>query len=254
MDLFVKKRIQEEFVLHEEINSIELIGFSGSISWLPVEGAGPCIVAEKEVRGLSSGAVDEVLEELKVESTISQGKMVLRAEKPIRPFGLVTSQVSFRVYASPDQIEEFFAQTSNGTISLDVDFHGKLDLRTANGRIELQSGKGQVNATTSNGRVTFGKLALQGLSSVRTSNGRIEGQAEFAADGNYLFETSNGAIELRMPHDTPGSFRVTTSNGKVTFGVGEDKVAGGKQVTIDRGEGPSVRIATSNGSVSVLGY
>lgn len=254
MDLFVKKRARETFSISEEVNFIELEGFNGSITWLPVDAEGPRVVAEKEVRGLSSSVVDEVLDGLRVESTISQGRMVLRADMPIRPLSLVTAQISFKLYALPRQIKEFRARTRNGSISLGVDFQGQLELRTANGRVELQSGEGQVNLATSNGRISFGKLVLQGSSSAQTSNGRIEGQAVFAAAGNYLFETSNGAIELRIPHDTPGTFNLTTSNGKVSFGVGDSQVAGGKRAVIERGQGPNVRIATSNGNISVIGY
>ena len=254
MGLFVEKHLQEEFFLGSEVNAIELHSFSGSISWLALEGDRPYIVAEKEVRGLSSGAVDEVLEALVVKSTTSQGKMVLRAEKPVLPSSLVNAQVRFKLYASPEQIGELCAKTSHGAIAVEVAFHAKLDLRTANGSIVLQSGRGQVTAATSNGRVEFGRLLLEGSSSVRTSNGRIVGQTEFSQDGTYLFETSNGAIELRVPHDTPGSFRATTSNGKVTFHVGEDQITGSRDVAVQRGEGPSVRLATSNGRVSVVGY
>lgn len=253
MDLFAKKRTREEFSL-DGIRKLELCGFNGSIRWLPVEGAGPCIIVEKEARALNSAMVDELLGELRVENTISQGKLVLKVAKPTRSSGFASAQVSFKVQASPDQIEEFSAQTTNGTISLAVDFKGKLDLTTANGRIELQSCQGQVNATTSNGRISFGKLILEESSALRTSNGRIEGQAEFLGDGHYLFETSNGSLELRIPHASAGSFRATTSNGKVTFAVGENQASGGRQFFIERSTGPSVRLVTSNGNISVLGY
>ena len=253
MALFSKVSSREDFLLGPEVNSIQIYGFNGAITWMPMDEGAVRIMAEKQVRGLNRGSLEDILAELKVESVSSEGTMILRAIRPNGAFG-INASVAFTVYASPEQISDFQAHTSNGAISVKVFFSGKLDLRTSNGRIALQSGNGEVNATSSNGRIQFGKIALQGSSSMRTSNGGIEGQAEFAKDGSYRFETSNGAIELRIPHDSPGSFQARTSNGGIEFRVGEDQVKGRKRVAVQRSANPSVTIITSNGSISVLGY
>jgi DUF4097 and DUF4098 domain-containing protein YvlB len=254
MGLFSRVGKREEFPVSSEINALELHGFNGSVQWVPVDEEGARIVVEKEVRGLNAGVLDEVLEDLNVESTSSQGKLVLRAVNPRRSFGLFSVQVCFTVYASPEQIGDFQARTSNGSITVDVPFNGKLHLKTANGRVVLQSGSGEVQITTSNGRVDLGKFIFQGSSSVRTSNGGISGQVEFPEDGSYTFQSTNGSIQLRVPHDTPGSFQVATSNGGVEFRVGNDHMEGSKQVEIQRSSSPSVKISTSNGTIEVLGY
>lgn len=254
MGLFSRVGKREDIPLSSEINALELQGFNGSIKWVPVDGGGARIVVEKEVRGLNAGVLDDVLEEIKVESTSSQGKLVLRAINPRRSFGLFSVQVRFTVYASPEQIGDFQARTSNGAITVDVPFSGKLHLKTANGRVVLRSGSGEVQITTSNGRVELGKFIFQGSSTVRTSNGGISGQVEFPEDGSYTFQTTNGSIELRVPHDTPGSFQATTSNGGVEFRVGNDHMEGSKQVEVRRSASPSVKVSTSNGTIEVLGY
>ena len=253
MALFSKIRSREEFILGPEVKSLQIDGSNGAITWVPVDGGAARVVAEKEVRGLSVEGLEHILADLRVESTSLEGTMILRAIMPSKSFG-INASIAFTVYASPDQIGDFQGHTSNGAISVGVPFSGKLNLRTSNGRIELQAGSGEINAATSNGSIRFSKILLQGTSSLRTSNGAIVGQTEFAEDGTYRFQTSNGAIELRIPHDSPGSFEARTSNGSIEFRVGDDQVGGRKRVALERSAHPQVTMATSNGSISVLGY
>ncbi len=100
MGLFSRVGKREEFPVSSEINALELHGFNGSVQWVPVDEEGARIVVEKEVRGLNAGVLDEVLEDLNVESTSSQGKLVLRAVNPRRSFGLFSVQVCFTVYVT----------------------------------------------------------------------------------------------------------------------------------------------------------
>lgn len=253
MALFSKVGAREEFPLGPEIDSISIQGFNGGIVWLPEDGGEPRIVAEKEVRGLSLGGLEQILADLKIERDVSDGKIALRSVSPVKGFG-INAQVSFTVYASPDRIRAFQGTTSNGVISVEAASRGKLDLRTSNGRIMLYSGQGEVQARTSNGRIEFGSLALEGRSSLRTSNGRITGQVKFAPDGRYTFETSNGNIELRIPQDSPGSFQARTSNGHIKFEVGETQLNGRKEAVLQRSDNPEVLLSTSNGNINVIGY
>ncbi len=254
MGFFTKVGKREDFPLDGGVQAIQIQGFNGAISWEPMDGGPARVVVEKEVSGISASGLDQILAGLKIEDRSSQGRMVLQAVQPPQRFGFVNTKVTFKVYAPPEQIGEFQAQTSNGAIALEEPFSGKVSLRTTNGRVQLRSGQGEVEVITSNGRIEFGKLVLTGNSAMRTSNGRIAGQVEFSGEGIYLFETRNGAIELRVPHDTRGSFRATTSNGQVEFDVGEDHAVGRKQVTIERSTSPQITIATANGGISVLGY
>lgn len=254
MSFFAKVNRQEEFLLPEGVQTLQIQGFNGSISWEPLDGGAGRIVAEKEVSSLSARGLEQILAELRVEDESTPGKKVLRAVKPSNMPLLVNCKVAFTIYASSEQIMELQAQTSNGAIRLEAPFTGKMNLRTSNGRIQLREGQGEVEATTSNGRIEFGKLQLQGTSSLRTSNGRIEGQVEFSQEGRYSFETSNGAIELRVPRDTPGSFRAKSSNGQIEFNLEGDHAIGRKEVSIQRSPRPSVTLATSNGAISVIGY
>lgn len=124
--------------------------------------------------------------------------------------------------------------TENGSIELTA--VGEVDVRTSNGRIELEEVAGSVHAETSNGRVVGRDLNGDGIR-VRTSNGLIELELGEAQDVEA--RTSNGAIDITVPEST---YRVTaeTSNGRTDIGVADDP--DGRFV---------LELRTSNGSITV---
>lgn len=250
---------REEYAIGPTTSSISLSSYNGTITWMPVNAyEQSVVVVEKEVRGSLNAAMEKFLDRIKVEDHSSGSSMVLRVMQPKRPFGVTSSEVRFTVYASPEQIREFQGHTSNGSIKIDADFYGLLNLKTSNGSIILRSGVGEITLRTSNGNIDLGTTRFTDSSSVRTSNGRIEGVVFFPLYGSYSFENSNGRIDLRMPHDTGGTFDVSTSNGTVDFRLGRDVITGQRTVFITRGNRPSIRVKASNGSISVresdLGY
>ena len=253
MNLF-SKAVKEEYPISSEISAIDILGFNGSITWVEISGKGSRIVVEKQAQGFNVAALRDVLQNLVVEDHSANEKVVLKATQSERPFGVSSVQTRFIVYASPEQIREFKAQTSNGSIKIEVPFTGKLQLTSGNGAIRIESGAGEVNLRTSNGSIGFGQLKLENSSSMRTSNGSISGGLELPTHGEYLFSTSNGSVKLRLPHDAPGSFRVRTSNGRVKFSLGEDQITGKKDLLIQRGHSPAVNISSSNGSITVEDY
>lgn len=125
--------------------------------------------------------------------------------------------------------------TSNGAIELTA--VGEVDVRTSNGRIELEDVSDRISAETSNGRIIGSELNGDGIR-VGTSNGAIELELGEAQDVEA--RTSNGAIELTVPEAT---YRVTaeTSNGSTEIGVADDP----------DGEF-SLELRTSNGSITVV--
>lgn len=251
---YSKVRAVEEFPIGPDVRSIELSGYNGSIVWEPLNGQAPRVVAEKEVQGMSEKAVEKLLEEMRIENSSSGQSLVLRAVHPKRTIGWFTLQVRFTVFAPAEQIKEFRARTSNGSIRVKTPVEGVLDLASSNGQINLGEVVGQVNAQTSNARLNFAKLILTRPSTLITSNAGIEGQLELAGEGLYRIVTSNAGIRLRLPHSTRGSLQAATSNGRVEAMLGEHQQVGGNTVVIKRGEGPHLEVKTSNSSISLLGY
>ena len=242
----------EQLPLDPEIRSISLTGYNGAIRWMPLElGVQPYVVVEKEVQGSSEEVIRPYLDSMSVEDRSTGSHAVFCAIQPPRPSGVRTSQIKFTLYASPDQIDVFQAQTSNGRIQIHTAFTCVLDLRTKNGRIQLSSGSGSVQLSASNGRVELGQIHLTNSSTVTTSNGRISGIVTFPPHGEFVFATSNGSVDLEIPEDTKGSFNLSTSNGRADLSLGHTIIKGQRNIVVSHESGPSIKINTSNGHISV---
>jgi hypothetical protein len=210
-------RISDDFTVSEQIATIELDEPAGSVT----------------VRG-SEGTAD-----ITVERTVSY-----RGDRDIGDTHEVDGDTlelgGCGRFCSVDYTVEVPAgldvlgTTENGSIELTA--VGEVDVRTSNGRIELQQVDGSVNVETSNGRIVGRELNGDGIRA-RTSNGLIELELGEAQDVEA--RTSNGTIDLTVPAAT---YRVTaeTSNGRTDIGVADDP------------EGRFVlELRTSNGSITV---
>lgn len=232
---------RREFPLGRDVRTIHLTSSNGTITWKPVDGWQRAMVVVESVDLDSSN-------QLRIENDSTRYALILRTDG--------TSPVHFTVYAPPEQISEFRVLTSNGSITIEADFKGMLNLETSNGSIILSSGSGQVHLKTSNGSINLGSTRLTNSSTIRTSNGTIFGIVAFPTWGSFTFENSNGRINLRMPPDTRGIFDLSTVNGTIDFSLGQDVVSGKNSLFVDqtrvnRSNGPNIVIKTSNGDIFV---
>ena len=124
--------------------------------------------------------------------------------------------------------------TQNGAIELEE--VGEVEVRTSNGKIELDGVDGRVDAETSNGRIIGKDLNGDGVRA-QTSNGSIELVVATAQDVEA--RTSNGSIDVTVLSAT---YTVTaeTSNGRTDIGVAND--ADGEF---------ALELHSSNGSITV---
>lgn len=124
--------------------------------------------------------------------------------------------------------------SSNGAIELTS--VNEVDVRTSNGRIELEDVAGRVEVETSNGRISGTGLHGDGVRA-ESSNGAIELSFDTAQDVEAT--TSNGAIELTVP-DEPFRVSADTVNGRTEIEVDTDDDAA-----------HSLELRTSNGAITV---
>jgi hypothetical protein len=133
------------------------------------------------------------------------------------------------------------ARNAGADIVVSVPAETEVELKTSNGRIEIQGLEAPGTLRTSNGRVVMKQL--EGDFDARTSNGPIE---VTSMEGEATLATSNGPVTLdKVKGNGPvtldkvkGAFDVDTSNGNISFSG--EMTAGGDN-----------RLETSNGSVTV---
>ena len=141
-------------------------------------------------------------------------------------------------------------RTSNGRVVM-KQLEGDFDARTSNGPIEVTSMEGEATLATSNGPVTLDKV--KGAFDVDTSNGNISFSGEMTAGGDNRLKTSNGSVTVGLEGTPSVKLDASTSRGEVTNELPIDASKTKKQElvgTIGEGEAELV-IRASNGSVTI---
>lgn len=211
------QRFTDDFTVTEDIAAIELDDATGSVTVTGSEGATD-ITVERTVSYMGNRDIGETHDVDGDTLELGNCGRFCSVDYTIEaPMGL-----------------DVGGTAANGAIELTG--VGEVDVRTSNGRIELEDVAGSVDAETSNGRIIGRDLNGDGVR-VRTSNGGIELELGEAQDVEA--RTSNGAIELSVPD---GTYRVTTetSNGSEDIGVDNDPDG---EFELD--------LRTSNGSITV---
>ncbi|MDQ3069977.1 MAG: DUF4097 domain-containing protein [Acidobacteriota bacterium] len=174
----------------------------------------------------------EAARELAKEVEITRGAPVRATGPRSRDWDREGWSVSFRVQ-TPESSDVNLV-SSNGSLSV-TDVRGRMRLRTSNGSIRLMDIGGDVQADTSNGSVT---ASLAGRTwdgaglEVATSNGSVRLQVPENYNARVVASTSNGRLNLDFP---------VTVQGRINREI---------DTTLGSG-GPTVRVRTSNGSVTL---
>lgn len=129
-----------------------------------------------------------------------------------------------------------------------------LDLRTVNGRVDVDGIAGEVRVTTTNGGVDVRRV--DGAIQAATTNGGIHAELlTFNGRADLEFRTTNGAITVTMPKDVKGTLDAETTNGAIDIDF-PVTVQGRLSKRSIRGElnggGPvTIMLHTTNGSIRV---
>lgn len=131
-----------------------------------------------------------------------------------------------------------------------------LTMDTANGSLDISNVNGRVRATSSNGSVRLSEMA--GDVQARTSNGSVNVTLSGTTWEGAGLEatTSNGSVRAEVPDNYNARLVASTSNGglNIDFPVTIQGRISGRNPTIDApiGKGgPTIRLESSNGSISV---
>jgi hypothetical protein len=141
--------------------------------------------------------------------------------------------VSYRIEV-PSKLD-VTAESTNGPLSAS-DIAGKIDFRTENGPISLDNVGGTVTARTENGPLD-----------VELTGARWNGSGLDA-------ETENGPVELAFPEHYAAHLEAGTENGPVSIGfpITVEGRINVKRLSMDiGGGGPTVRVVTTNGPVTI---
>ncbi len=141
-------------------------------------------------------------------------------------------------------------KTVNGRVDVD-DVSGAVEAKTSNGRIDLKRITGSIQAKTTNGKI--GLLEVLGPINAKTANGSIK--AEVGGSGEQQHEiraaTTNGGIEVTLPKGLKANLKASTVNGKINtdFPVTVKGLISKSVDGVINGGGELIHLKTVNGSI-----
>jgi len=142
------------------------------------------------------------------------------------------------------------AHSSNGAVSVEQ-IEGDVEVQSSNARVHCVSVHGKLVARTSNGKIEVAQH--RGALDAATSNGLIDAQID-ELGGPVVLATSNGKIAVSLPEQVDADVDVRVDNGIIRSqrSLCRCTHSTGGRLTGQLGKGgTSVKLRTSNGSVSV---
>lgn len=127
--------------------------------------------------------------------------------------------------------------------------HVRLDLRTTNGAIDVQSVVREVRAHTINGKVTA--IAVTESMSVETVNGSIDAELDLSGDGGISLKTVNGSVTAQLPESIDAVVELSTVNGSASSDFALEGATRKRRHGVLGAGGRQVELKTVNGSVSL---
>jgi len=145
-------------------------------------------------------------------------------------------------------------QRQGWSVSFVVSAPGRIDLaaRTVNGGVDVSGITGDVNLQTVNGGIHL--EGVDGEVEAHTTNGGIEARLANGWRGESVsLHTTNGAISLAVPEGFAAALSASTVHGAIEtdFPVTVQGRIGRSLTAQIGGGGPPVRLATTNGAISI---
>ena len=143
------------------------------------------------------------------------------------------------------------ARSTNGSVCVS-DVVGDVEVATSNAKVSCSCTCGRLLARSSNGKIEIDRH--RGSIDASTSNGLIRAGLEELGKTGVQLATSNGRIVLDLPEETDADVDIRVDNGVIRNDRPLRKTTretGGRVVGRLGSGGPSIKLRTSNGSISL---
>ena len=212
----------------------EIRNTNGKVHIQATDGETIEVTADRIVRASSDEAAKAELERLTIEESTTPKRVSLDATN--KGLGFVFN-LSRRV--------DFTVKVPRGT---------RVTLSQTNGEVEVTGVTGLFKAESTNGRITAS--GLEEGAEVTTTNGAIRLEFAKLGAGGIRSETTNGTITVELPRDAAARISARVTNGGISTSdlplTISEQSRRRLEATLGTG-GPSVKLETTNGAISING-
>jgi hypothetical protein len=202
------------------------------------------VVAEIQVRDRSSRDAEELLDKVQIEVLKDMNTLTVKPKYPKHTgrgglldwiFSGGKPSVSVEIWLKIPMGAHLSASSVNGAVQ-STNIGGGQNIRTTNGKIDIEGARGVVSASTTNGSIR-----------AEITDERLEEDVDL--------KTVNGSIRAYLPTDVQADVHISTVNGSIHSDFPIEVSGDRHHKNIDgqiNGGGASVDLKTVNGSVTLL--
>lgn len=215
--------------------SLEIKNTNGLIEVDPSEGDKISVTAERIAKAGTGAEAKQAAEAIEIKETISSSSIVLDAK--INSSGI-------NILGGGRQVK-FHVRAPKGTV---------LILSNTNGNIDVRDMTGELRLDTTNGRI-LGKN-LEGTTRAETTNGVIDLDYATIGSGGITAETTNGKVALTLARTIKARVNARVTNGAIStenLSLETTEQSRRRLTATLNGGGPEIRVATTNGAVTLRG-
>ncbi|MGH7681168.1 MAG: DUF4097 family beta strand repeat-containing protein [Candidatus Eiseniibacteriota bacterium] len=215
----------------------------------------------REVRASDDERAAQLMKDLSADVTVSKTSISIESKYPKRSesvgiwdvLGQKVTALNIHYYVQVPAKTRVVLVTSNGEIRV-RGIAGQVLGETMNGDVEVSSTTGHVEVSTTNGDIRL--AGITGSARAGTTNGGINVEIRKLDVGdNVTLQTTNGNVSASLPSNLKATIEAVTTNGAVSIGYAIVRVGGSTSRavvgTIGGGDGPAVKLRTTNGNVTV---
>lgn len=234
----VEKEVIERTVEFSPGGRLTLVNVNGDITIESWDRHEVTMKAETRARAENEDEARLLLDKTTVQFDSTGDRIDIRTDAPKKPGRNRNVSVAYTVTV-PKTID-LELKTVNGRVDVN-DVSGAVDAKTTNGRIGLTGIVGSIQAGTTNGNIELSDLL--GPVETKTTNGKIKVALSGVGDEPHDIraKTTNGGIEVSLPKGLKANLKASAVTVKGRFGKSVDGVI--------NGGGRLIQLKTVNGSI-----
>lgn len=209
---------------------LELLNVNGRITAEATDGASVEVTAEREAKGTTDEAAQELLGRIEMREEVSESRVRIEVRPPQGTTG--SQEITWTV------------RVPRGVA---------VDLRTVNGGIHLNGLDGEVRVRSTNGGIRADALRATALDGAVTNGGIDIRQVAPLTDGSFELEAVNGGINLAVPGGSRADVSARCVNGRVAVSELELQTEGEQSARRVQGRlnggGARVTLDVTNGGI-----
>lgn len=225
------------------IRTLEIENTAGNIRVLPSDSGKIDIKAVKKVRGLNEKTKKEIIEKISIKAEKSGDSLKISAVTAEDGVSGIWSWVE-KLHKGFNLTIDYEVKVPDGIKVFDIDCNA--------GNTSFESVRGEVRVKQNAGTVTFGRVVLEGSSSIDMNAGNVVMDANIDNARSLTIKGNAGNVSVKLPEKTAFSLETRLAAGNISGDfLSGTRVISGRLIQDFNGGGTKLTVNLSAGNVTI---